>query len=106
MVERWRKKERELISDLGGRGTPGSGNQWFAKGDGDNKLFKFEVKTTEHNSYSLKNETLKKIESEALFAHRSAATILDINGYQCVVVPFKLFQQMAKCWEEAQEMPP
>lgn len=67
--------EKKLHKRLGGRLTPGSGNQVGAKGDlrFDELDFLMETKATEAESYRLEHEVLAKIEREALARGRNPA---------------------------------
>lgn len=60
-----RKAEARLAKRLGGRLTPGSGNQDGAKGDVVLADMLIETKATEAESYRLEHELLAKIEREA-----------------------------------------
>jgi hypothetical protein len=71
--ETGRVAEKKLNKRLGGRLTPGSGNQPGAKGDIDLGEFLLETKATEADSYRLDHETLAKIEREALAKGKNPA---------------------------------
>ena len=59
------KQENKSAKVLGTRTTPGSGNKWYAKGDSGNSNILVENKFTFKKSYSVKLETLKRLESQA-----------------------------------------
>lgn len=61
-----RRQESNLAASHGGRVMPGSGNQWFAKGDVKTEFELIEAKTTTKASYSLKLAELLKIYQEGL----------------------------------------
>lgn len=63
--QRSKVQEKEVASALGGRVRPNSGATLYAKGDVLTPLFLVEAKTTERKSFSLTQDLLKKIESEA-----------------------------------------
>lgn len=65
---------------LGGRRTPGSGNQWHTKGDVISRDFMGEDKTTKHSSFSLKLDDLKKLERNALAAGRTPVFSVNFCG--------------------------
>lgn len=65
-------QEARAARDFGGRTQPASGSQWHSKGDVRTPKWLIECKTTTKNSYSLKAETWRKIETEAMLDGRDA----------------------------------
>lgn len=85
-MNRGRKYERNCKI---GKPTVGSGNKWFDKGDRNTENFKIELKSTSHNSYSLKKETVEKIQAEAKSSGKDWAMLIDLNGTELLIVsPF------------------
>lgn len=68
-----RKAEQKLAKRMGGRLTPGSGNQVGAKGDIVLADVLMETKATEAESYRLELDLLAKIETEALASGKNPA---------------------------------
>lgn len=67
-----RRQELNLAASHGGRVMPGSGNQWFAKGDVSTEHELIEAKITAFSSFSLKLKELRKISGEALMEGKRA----------------------------------
>lgn len=89
-----RKQEARVAGDYGGRVTPGSGNQWHAKGDVKAKRFLIECKTTEAASYRLDKATLTKIRIEAVKEGKHPALCIDIQGVEYFVIPGYVFKEL------------
>ena len=68
----WRAAEKRAQDALGLVGTPGSGNQWYAKGDsvgtdGDDLLdLMVETKSTLAKSYSVKRDWVAEYRNKAM----------------------------------------
>lgn len=61
-----RRQENRLALLMQGVVTPGSGNQWFAKGDVSTEHELIEAKITAFDSFTLKLKELRKIRGEAV----------------------------------------
>jgi len=72
----WRKQEKRVIKELGGRTTPGSGCLDSAKGDGDSPVFLYELKSTVGITYRLDLTILRKIFNEAIAVGKTPALVL------------------------------
>ena len=66
----YRKNEAEVMKRLGFKETRNSGATWIDKGDGQNEHCICELKSTDKESYSLKQTTLHVLEAEAIEAHK------------------------------------
>lgn len=86
-----RSQERRVARDLGGRVTPGSGNQWHAKNDVRAPGWSVECKTTEKESYRLKAADLRAAEREALLNNRDMCFVVEIQGASWAVIPYATF---------------
>ena len=68
---RWyRKNEAEVMHRLGLKPTKNSGAGWIEKCDGENEHFLCELKSTDHESFSIKQSVLHVLEHHALEAHK------------------------------------
>lgn len=97
-----RSSEQKLTKKLGGRQTPGSGNQVGAKGDAKVGQFLIEMKSTVNDSFTLKREVLAKIAGEAMQQNKyPALTVSFVQGNgqprsgdsEWVLVPLKQFNK-------------
>jgi hypothetical protein len=86
------------------RCTPNSGALWFAKGDFISKNnmcgydgIMFENKHTGKKSYSLKLDTLKKHDVEALSENCIPAFRVEYDKEAFIILPEWVFQQLLKC---------
>ena len=89
-----RKKEKKTAKKLGFNSHIASGALWFQKSDMSNNLFNIEYKYTEKKSYSLKLESLKKIENES--GVKIPVFVIDFNGERYYIikeVDFKFFME-------------
>lgn len=86
-----RSQERRVAGDLGGRVTPGSGNQWHTKNDVVAAGWSIECKTTEKESYRITSDTLHKAERAALLDGRDMALVIEIQGRSWAVIPYGTF---------------
>ena len=66
----YRKNEAELMKRLGLKPTINSGAVWFSKGDGESDNFLCELKSTDHESFTIKQQVLHQLEYQALEAHK------------------------------------
>ena len=66
----YRKNEAEVMHRLGFEPTRNSGATWIDKGDGQNEHCICELKSTDKESYSLKQTTLHVLEAQAIEAHK------------------------------------
>lgn len=66
----YRKNEAEVMKRLGLHPTKNSGAGWIEKCDGQNELFICELKSTDKESYTLKQKTLQELEYHAYVAHK------------------------------------
>lgn len=67
----YRKNEAEIMKRLGLYPTRNSGAGWIEKCDGQNELFICELKSTDKESYTLKQKTLQELEYHACVAHKT-----------------------------------
>lgn len=61
--------------------TPGSGNQWFAKGDIDSKDYLIEAKRTDDISIKLASRVWEKIRHEALAKSKIPLMAMQMRGW-------------------------
>ena len=66
----YRKNEAEVMHRLGLKPTKNSGAGWIEKCDGENEHFLCELKSTDHESFSIKQSVLHVLEHHALEAHK------------------------------------
>lgn len=66
----YRKNEAEVMHRLGLKPTRNSGAGWIEKCDGENEHFLCELKSTDHESFSIKQNVLHVLEHHALEAHK------------------------------------
>ena len=66
----YRKNESEVMHRLGLRPTRNSGAGWIEKCDGESEHFLCELKSTDHESFSIKQSVLHVLEHHALEAHK------------------------------------
>lgn len=67
----YRKNEAEVMKRLGFKPTKNSGAGWVEKCDGQSELFICELKSTDKESYTLKQKTLQELEYHACVAHKT-----------------------------------
>ncbi|MBD0734093.1 hypothetical protein [Streptomyces sp. CBMA29] len=80
-----------MAADLGGRVTPGSGNQWHTKNDVIAPGWSVECKTTGAKSFSLKADDLRTAERNALIDGREVLFVVDMQGRSWAVLPYHTF---------------
>lgn len=66
----YRKNEAEVMHRLGLKPTRNSGAGWIEKCDGENEHFICELKSTDHESFSIKQSVLHVLEHHALEVHK------------------------------------
>ena len=66
----YRKNEAEVMHRLGLKPTKNSGAGWIEKCDGESRHFICELKSTDHESFSIKQSVLHVLEHHALEAHK------------------------------------
>lgn len=66
----YRKNEAEVMHRLGFESTRNSGATWIDKGDGQNDHCLCELKSTDHESFSIKQNVLHQLEAQAIEAHK------------------------------------
>lgn len=66
----YRKNEAEIMQRLGFEPTRNSGATWIDKGDGQNEHCLCELKSTDHESFSIKQSVLHQLEAQAIEAHK------------------------------------
>ena len=66
----YRKNEAEIMKRLGFKPTRNSGATWIDKCDGQSDHFICELKSTGHNSFTVKQEYLHTLETHAIEAHK------------------------------------
>lgn len=66
----YRKNEAEVMHRLGLKPTRNSGAGWIEKCDGENEHFLCELKSTDHESFSIKQSVLHVLEHHALESHK------------------------------------
>lgn len=72
----YRKNEAEVMKRLGFKPTKNSGAGWVEKCDGQNEQFICELKSTDKESYSLKQQILQTLEYHACVAHKTPVFVL------------------------------
>jgi hypothetical protein len=90
-IKNSRSQERRVAEDVGGRVTPGSGNQWHSKNDVIAPGWSIECKTTEKESFRLTAEALRLAHRNALVDQREMAFVVEIQGSSWVVLPYATF---------------
>ena len=79
MTPKWKKKEIKDASVFEGKVTPGSGHQWYKKGDVRTKNFLIDSKTTDKKSFSITQKMWNKISYEALLSQRLPMLSIKFN---------------------------
>lgn len=64
------KNEYEVMTELGLKATKGSGNGWVEKEDGQNDFVICQLKSTDKESYSIKQLDLEKLEYNAAVTNK------------------------------------
>ena len=74
-----RKAEQRLAEKIGGRCQPGSGNQWFAKGDVQTATHLIQVKATKAKSYTVTLKELEEIERQAAAVDKEPSFVIEFT---------------------------
>lgn len=69
-IKWYRKNEAEVMHRLGFKPTRNSGATWIDKGDGQNDNCLCELKSTDHESFTIKQSVLHHLEAQAIEAHK------------------------------------
>lgn len=82
------KNEKEVMESLGLKSTPGSGNKWVHKEDGENDYIISQLKSTDKESFKLNLLDLQKLEYHALVANKTPLFILEFlsNGSKYAII--------------------
>lgn len=102
----YRKNEAEVMKRLGLYPTKNSGAGWIEKCDGQNELFICELKSTDKESYTLKQKTLQGLEYHACVAHKIPIFALQfLNRDEVwVAITEEEFKEYMKYKTEAKEI--
>lgn len=105
----YRKNEAEVMERLGLSPTKNSGAGWVEKCDGQNELFICELKSTDKESYTLKQKTLQELEYHACVAHKIPIFALQFLNRDEIWVAitegeFKEYMEFKKQKQEEQEI--
>ena len=102
----YRKNEAEVMKRLGLHPTRNSGAGWIEKCDGQNELFICELKSTDKESYTLKQKTLQELEYHACVAHKIPIFALQfLNRDEVwVAITEEEFKEYMKYKTEAKEI--
>jgi hypothetical protein len=73
-------QEEATAERLGGKRTPGSGNQWHSKNDVKSKEWLVENKTTEKERYSLKISDLRSLLMNAILEEKKPVMEVEFRG--------------------------
>lgn len=85
----YRKNEAEVMKRLGLKPTKNSGAGWVEKCDGQSEDFICELKSTDKESYTLKQKTLHELEYHACVAHKTPVFALQFLNRDEVWVAIK-----------------
>lgn len=104
---RSRLQEARAAKDYNGKRTPGSGNQWFKKGDVISQDYLVECKTTTKASYSLKAEDLSKHWRQTLAENPLLMPVFEVefseHGVTCIVLDKHDFMELVNHMKDLQE---
>lgn len=99
-VKRSRRQEAKTRSEIGGRGQPGSGNQWHSKGDNKGRGYITEEKTTHKDSFRLKLADLRLNQARAVAEGCEGVVQVQFDGdgvaSRWAVVPWETWEQLIK----------
>lgn len=106
----YRKNEAEVMKRLGFRPTPNSGAGWIAKEDGDNEQAICQLKSTDKQSISIKQNDLHILEKHALEAHKLpvfALQFLNLDEVWIMVKPehIELLQGLVRGEDISENLP-
>lgn len=104
----YRKNEVEVMKRLGFTPTKNSGAGWVEKCDGQNETFICELKSTNKESYTLKQKTLQELEYHACVSHKTPVFALQFLNRDEIWVAvkeedFKEFIEFKKQKQKEQE---
>lgn len=85
----YRKNEAEVMKRLGFKPTKNSGAGWVEKCDGQSENFICELKSTDKESYTLKQKTLHELEYHACVAHKTPVFALQFLNRDEIWVAIK-----------------
>lgn len=85
----YRKNEAEVMKRLGFKPTKNSGAGWVEKCDGQSENFICELKSTDKESYTLKQKTLQELEYHACVAHKTPVFALQFLNRDEIWVAIK-----------------
>lgn len=85
----YRKNEEEVMYRLGLKPTRNSGATWIDKADGQNEHFICELKSTDHESFTIKQSVLHTLEAHAIEAHKIPIFAFQFINYDEVWVALK-----------------
>lgn len=85
----YRKNEAEVMRRLGLRETKNSGAGWIEKCDGQSEDFICELKSTDNESYGLKQSVLHTLEYHACVAHKTPVFALQFLNTDEIWVAIK-----------------
>lgn len=85
----YRKNEEEVIKRLGLKPTRNSGATWIEKTDGQNEHFICELKSTDHESFTIKQSVLHTLEAHAIEAHKIPVFAVQFINHDEVWVALK-----------------
>lgn len=91
-----RRQESRTADQVGGRITPGSGNQWHSKGDVQTRELQVENKRTDSGRYTLKAQELRRYRILAMKAGKRFAMQIDLSDDsrdQYILIPVEDFQK-------------
>ena len=85
----YRKNEEEVIKRLGLKPTRNSGATWIDKADGQNEHFICELKSTDHESFTIKQSVLHTLEAHAVESHKMPVFAFQFINHDEVWVALK-----------------
>lgn len=91
-------QEKKAAANYGGKTTPGSGNQWYKKGDVHTDEMIIECKTTAKASYSLKSDDLRKLHTQAILENKMPVFEIHFidRDMTVVVLDYEDFRDLTK----------
>lgn len=109
-IKFYRKNEAEVMKRLGFRPTPNSGTGWLIKEDGDNEQAICQLKSTDKQSISIKQNDLHILEQHALESHKLpvfALQFLNLDEVWIMVKPehIGLLQSLVRGEDISENLP-
>lgn len=89
-----RSQENDIAKAIGGRRTPGSGNQWHSKADVKSEHWLVEAKTTTQGSYSLKEQTFTMLRLQAIKEGKLPVLNVFFEREQLAIIPYELWLEL------------